>query len=153
MQSNKLPIRGKCCFSVYTSFQNNLFLTYQRLNICFFHSILLCCKSCKMVTLTNNIVYKKPRPIYEYIWMQSITTLWFTSMETNFMKRVGIIISHRLENPGFVSKLPIRALSDFTMWMMKSLAIWLCTTLKSNHLSKEPKENGEKVIFDWFTQF
>ena len=39
------------------------------------------------------------------------------------MKRDGIIISHRLENPGFVSKLLIRALSDSTMWMMKLLAI------------------------------
>ena len=53
----------------------------------------------------------------------NFTTISFTSMETNFIKRVGIIISHRLENPGFVSKLRIRALSDFTMWMMKSLAI------------------------------
>ena len=30
--SNKLPIRGKCWFSSVTTFQNNFFLTYQRLN-------------------------------------------------------------------------------------------------------------------------
>ena len=51
-------------FSVIT-FQNNFLLN---LIFGFFQNILLCCKSCKMVTLTTNIVYKKSAQYRKYIW-------------------------------------------------------------------------------------